>query len=120
MAAQPLVSEAARTHDIVVWASVDPSDGSVTLYDSPLAATFENDLAAFAHGADDICQNGFNLPLPNGAVLRASLFMQKAENTITVEQFTNGGRRWGMRLLLGMNRKLVVEKKQINILILKN
>ena len=45
--AQPLILDAARAREIVVWASIDPSDGGIGLYPSNLAANFENKLAAF-------------------------------------------------------------------------
>ena len=106
MRSSPLLTPDDAARDIVVWANVSPADGSIGLYTSDLAATFEDRLVAFASTAplhrDDFIQVPFELPLPNGTTLNASMrFQKQADDKITIEQLTGGGHRWAMRLILG-------------------
>ena len=112
VAATPLLTEAVSTREVVCWGSVDPADGSISLYSAHLAATFENHLAEFAAEAEEsVSWHPFDLPLPNGNVLRASMRFQRgnAEHpNLVIDQFTQGGQRWVMRLSLGEAKVLDV------------
>lgn len=100
-AAAALVPTNAQSNDIVVWASIDPVEGSIGLYPSALATTFENALMTFVAEQEELTQVPFDLPLPTGAVLRASMRYSLPNDSICIEQLTQGGHRWVMRLRLG-------------------
>ena len=102
--AAPLLAESDASRTVVVWASIDPVDGGVSLYPSSLAAAFENKLVGFLSSHDDyLIREPFAMPLPNGAELSATMRFTKddASGSVRIDQLTQGGHRWVMRLSIG-------------------
>jgi hypothetical protein len=112
VAATQLLTDAVSLREVVCWGSVDPADGAISLYSAHLSATFENQLAEFAAQTEEsVAWHPFELPLPNGNVLQASMRFQKGtaeQPNLVIDQFTQGGQRWVLRLRLGLAADLDV------------